>query len=57
MILPVTGFAALAGLRRRGRVIQMLARLDVPALRPVLPTLKSEAGQAGPAGVLAILAT
>ena len=57
MILPVTGFAALAGLRRRGRVIQMLARLDVPALRPVLPTLKSEAGQAGPAGVLAILAS
>ena len=57
MILPVTGFDALAGLRRRGRVIQMLARLDVPALRPVLPTLKSEAGQAGPAGVLAILAS
>ena len=31
--------------------------LDVPALRPVLLTLKSTAGQAGPAGVLAILAT
>jgi hypothetical protein len=31
MILPVTGFAALAGLRRRGRVIQMLAVLDVRA--------------------------
>ena len=56
MLLPVTEFAALAGLRPRDRVIQMLARLDVPALRPVLPTLTSQAGQAGPAGVLAILA-
>ncbi len=44
-------------LRPRARVIQMLTSLNVPALRPVLLTLKSEAGQAGPAGVLAILAT
>jgi mannose-6-phosphate isomerase len=57
MLLPVTEFAALAGLRPRDRVIQMLASLNVPALRPVLLTLKSEAGQAGPASVLAILAT
>ena len=57
MLLPVTEFAALAGLRPRARVIQMLTRLNVPALRPVLLTLKSEAGQAGPAGALAILAT
>jgi mannose-6-phosphate isomerase len=57
MLLPVTEFAALAGLRPRARVIQMLASLNVPALRPVLLTLKSEAGQAGPASVLAILAT
>jgi mannose-6-phosphate isomerase len=56
MLLPVTEFAALAGLRPRERVIQMLARLDVPALRPVLPALTSQPGQAGPAGVLAILA-
>ena len=57
MLLPVTEFAALAGLRPRDRVIHMLASLNVPALRPVLRTLKSEAGQAGPADVLAILAT
>jgi len=57
MLLPVTEFAALAGLRPRDRIIQMLASLNVPALRPVLLTLESEAVQAGPAGVLAILAT
>ena len=57
MLLPVTEFAALAGLRPRDRIIQMLASLNVPALRPVLLALKSEAGQAGPASVLAILAT
>ena len=57
MLLPVTEFAALAGLRPRDRVIHMLTSLNVPALRPVLRTLKSEAGQAGPADVLAILAT
>jgi mannose-6-phosphate isomerase len=57
MLLPVTEFAALAGLRPRDRVIQMLTNLNIPALRPVLLTLESGAGQAGPAGVLAILAT
>jgi mannose-6-phosphate isomerase len=57
MLLPVTEFVALAGLRRRDRVMQMLASLNVPALRPVLLTLKSEAGQAGPARALAMLAT
>ena len=57
MLLPVTEFAALAGLRPRDRIIQMLASLNVPALRPVLLTLESEAVQTGPAGVLAILAT
>ena len=57
MLLPVTEFVALAGLRPRDRVIQMLTSLDVPALRPVLLTVKSTAGQAGPASVLAILAT
>jgi mannose-6-phosphate isomerase len=57
MLLPVAEFAALAGLRPRDRIIQMLASLNVPALRPVLLTLGSEAGQTGPAGVLAILAT
>ena len=57
MLLPVTEFAALAGLRRRDPVIQMLARLDVPALRPVLLALQSQTGQAALAGALAILAT
>ncbi len=57
MLLPVTEFAAMAGLRRRDQVVQMLAGLDVPALRPVLLALKSQAGQAGPAGTLATLAT
>jgi mannose-6-phosphate isomerase len=57
MLLPVTEFAALAGLRPRDRVIQMLTSLNVPALRPVLLALRSTAGQAGPAGALTILAT
>ena len=39
MLLPVTEFAALAGLRPRDRLIQMLTSLNVPALRPVLLTL------------------
>jgi mannose-6-phosphate isomerase len=56
MLLPVTEFAALVGLRRRDRVIQMLSGLDVPALRPVMLALKSQAGQAGPASALATLA-
>ena len=56
MLVPVTEFAALAGLRQWDRVAQMLARLDVPVLRPVLMRLNSQAGQAGLAGVLAILA-
>jgi mannose-6-phosphate isomerase len=57
MLLPVAEFAAMAGLRHRDQVVQMLAGLDVPALRPVLLALKSQAGQAGPAGTLATLAT
>ena len=57
MLLPVTEFAALAGLRRQDQVIQMLTSLNIPALRPALAALESGAGQAGPAGVLAMLAT
>jgi mannose-6-phosphate isomerase len=57
MLLPVSEFTALVGLRRRDLVIQMLSGLDVPALRPVMLALKSQAGQAGPALVLATLAT
>jgi mannose-6-phosphate isomerase len=57
MLLPVTEFAALAGLRPKDQIIQMLTSLDVPALRPVLAVLKSRPAQAGPASVLAMLAT
>jgi mannose-6-phosphate isomerase len=57
MLLPVTEFVALAGLRPRDRVVRSLASLNIPALRPVLLTLASTAGPAGPAGVLAILAS
>ena len=57
MLLPVTEFAALAGLRPRDQVAQMLTNLNVPALRPALSTLNPGAGQAGPAGVLVMLAT
>lgn len=56
MLLPVTEFAAMAGLRRRDRLIQMMAGMDVPGLRPVLQALKSQPGQAGPANALATLA-
>ena len=50
MLLPVTEFAALAGLHPRDQVVQMLAGLVIPALRPVLLALKAEPGQPGPAG-------
>jgi hypothetical protein len=42
---------------RLNRVAIRRPGLNVPALRPVLLTLESEAVQTGPAGVLAILAT
>lgn len=57
MLLPVTEFATLAGLRDRERVIQMLASLDIPALAHVLEALRSRDGQSGSAGTLAALAT
>ena len=57
LLLPVTEFVAMAGLRHRDRVIEMLAGLDVPALRPVLLVLESQDVQMGPGGVLTVLAT
>lgn len=57
MLMPVTEFATMTGLRRRDQVIQLLSGLDVPALRPVLLGLESQTGQAGPVGALATLAT
>jgi mannose-6-phosphate isomerase len=57
MLVSVSKFVGLAGLRHHGQVARMLERLNVPALRPVLDALRLQAGPAGSAEALAILAT
>lgn len=61
MLVAVTDFVALAGLRDNSHVARLLGLLDIPALEPVLEALESPApqgaGRLGTAQALAMLAT
>lgn len=58
MLVAVTEFAALAGLRDSEHARRLIGRLDMPAMRPVMRGLESSAlGLPGTAGALGVLAT
>jgi len=58
MLVAVTEFAALAGLRDSEHARRLIGQLDVPAMRPVMRGLESSAlGLPGTAGALGVLAT